>query len=1301
MRLAKLTLAGFKSFADKTEIPFDEPIVGIVGPNGCGKSNIVDAIKWVLGDQSPKSLRGGQMMDVIFNGSATRKPSGMASVTLTFDNPILDVGCGMSDVGCEEKPPHDASGHPTSHIPHPTSRTRTLPLDADTVAVTRQLFRDGTSEYLVNGQRARLRDIKELFMDTGIGTDAYSIIEQGKVARILDSNADERRLIFEEAAGISRFKARKKEAIRKLEKTEQNLALVRARVEDTERRLRSVKMQAARARSFQEHTANLRTLQLTYSLAEFHKLRTQLVALADQLEQAEADRSHAARLLKEHEGAIADAQLERESVQKKRQQLEQDRLHHRNQRDQAQQRNDFAAQQLEHVTKQIDRDVKQLDELTARRDELAGEKQVQHEEVARIEQAQRTAAERLDTAQTEHRALQHALNEQRNQLEDEKTGVMNLLRRSAQLHNEIKSLDAFQQNLVSNRDKLDQRARQVAGNLEDLLTARDAAHIKRSEATKLLAAETGELERQRALAAKFGAEQAELSTRLGELKEKRSALESRRSLLQEMQDNQEGVTDAVKAVLARAPAPAPGSGGYAPHSGGDVYPFVRGLLADLIEADVAAAALVEAALGDHQQCLIVDRLAHVCSNNGGRTAISALAGRVAFAALDEPHVAPPHPSILHRIADGKFVKLESIASRVRHPEWLRPVVDRLLGRTLIVPDLSTAMRVRPTLPAGFRLVTETGELLEADGRVFAGPMSSGAAGGLISRRSELVALQSQLASLDGRIAADQQKLGQISDYAAHVERVCDGLRQSIADARSINVELASKIESLDDQVKRLEKEQPVLAAETEQIHRQLRDADARRAGHLGESVQVERDTAEGKQRVSELEQRIAAAIAQEEQAREQVTALRVEASKLAEQLASAQRQLRQLDIAAADVQRQHGLLEEQLAGHRARIDELESTRAAAQQQTQEAEARLQELITHCELAQRELDKADAHVASLRDQLDERRQAVADADAQLHEHQVRRREIEVKLESVAQRAHDQLELDVAAAYQEKLDAGENEAFEASPELETQIEDLKGKIQRLGNVNLDAIAEQDQLEAKHTDLGAQLADIETASRKLAALIEQINNDSRTRFEQTFAQVREHFAGQNGLFRRLFGGGKADVVLQPDEQGNIDVLESGIEIMAKPPGKEPCRLSQLSGGEKTMCAVALLLSIFKSRPSPYALLDEVDAALDEANVERFCEVIKSFLDTSHFIVITHHKRTMQACNLLYGITMQERGVSKRVSVRFDQVAADGRIAQEAVEAEDAPPEVPEASEISTKAESKPPPSKARRELAEMLGK
>lgn len=1272
MRLAKLTLAGFKSFADKTEITFDKPVVGIVGPNGCGKSNVVDAIKWVLGEQSAKSLRGGAMMDVIFNGSSTRKPSGMASVTLTFDNPILEVSDQGDQIDQRSEPVDASDGdseNPKPETRNPKPSRRALPLDVDQVAVTRQLYRDGTSEYLINNQRARLRDIRELFMDTGIGTDAYSIIEQGRVDVLLQANPAERREIFEEAAGISRFKARKKEALRKLDRTETNLELCRQRLEDTERRLRSVKMQAARARSFQEHSAKLRELQLQYALAEYHKLQQQLAEVAEQLEQAEADRAAAARKLAEHEQSLSDAEMERQSIQSQQKQLDQDRLQQQSRLEQANQKQAFARSTLDDVQKQIERDANRLAELGERKRQLETETNEQGRVTEDLEQNRASIESRLTEAQDEQRTLQHKLNESRSKLDDEKNGLVDLMKRTSALHNEINSLEAFEQTLASNREKIDQRAEHVASQLESLLTGRDEATRKRAEAERLKAAESEQLEKQENLAAEFDSQQKELSQRLTEAKEERSALESRRSLLQEMQDRQEGLTDAVKAVLARAGA----------HTEGDehhsTFGFVRGLLAEMIEADVEHAAIVEAALGEYQQALIVDRLADVCSNNGGATAIESLAGRVSFIAVDQPPLPP--------LATGNAVlenhpNLRRAIDLVRFPDHLGPIAWRLLGRTLVCRDLDRAMMLRAMLPTGFRFVTESGELLDADGRVFAGPTTA-KGGGLIGRRSELVVLRGRITRLDDQITRDQTTLSELSDHAAHVERVSAELRKSINEANTICVELGSRLESLNAQVHQLEREQPVLAKETEAIHRQLNEAGEKKAGHVDAVDELEQASQQREQRKAALEAEIAEQTTALEAAGEAVTAVRVESGKIAEQLSSSQRQLRQLEIAAADIARQHQVLEEQLASHRGRIDELEQTEASAKSAAEDAARQLDALVTQCELIARKVEKHEEQMQSLRESVRQHRGAVETADATLNELRMNGREYEVKSDAVRQRGHEQLELDVVEKYAQLTaapgsagpgDSDEDTESQAPADpfdidwsaVESEIEELRGKITRLGNVNLDAISEQEQLEGKHDDLADQLADIEDAKRRLTTLIDEINVQSRQRFEKTFHEIRENFAGSDGLFRKLFGGGKADIILTPDEEGNVDVLESGIEIMAKPPGKEPCSISQLSGGEKTMTAVAMLMAIFKTKPSPYAVLDEVDAALDEANVERFTQVVHSFLDLSHFIVITHHKRTMQACDLLYGVTMQERGVSKRVAVQFDQVGHDGRIADEA---------------------------------------
>jgi chromosome segregation protein len=1224
MRLSKMTVCGFKSFADKTEIAFDAPITGIVGPNGCGKSNVVDAIRWVLGEQSAKSLRGEAMLDVIFNGSSTRKPAGMASVTLTFDN-----------------------------------TDRKLPLDCDTVAVARQLYRDGTSEYLLNKERARLRDVRELFMDTGIGTDAYSIIEQGKVDVLLQADTQQRREIFEEAAGISRSKARKKEALRKLERTEQNLGLAQQRLQDTERRLHSVKIQAAKARNYQLYATELRDLQTTWSLAEYHKLRLRLSEVTQRIGSDQSGRAAAQQALEDQQLQLAAVETERQSLQAQRLEIEQQRLQQKSLKDQAEQRLQFAQTATEDLNRQNDRDQRNLKELAERQQQLRGELATQTTLIDQLTASQTESAARLQQAQAKTRSLQQDLNAQRGALEDEKSGIIGLMRRTAQLHNQINSIDAVEKNLVNTSQRLDERAGLVAGELEKLLRHRDDLSEKKTEVNTLIEAQTGHLQLHAGHATALQTQKDILMQRLSSTREERSALDSRRTLLQEMQDRQEGVSDPVKAILANRATGGPDGG---------LFSFVRCLLANALETDPEQpehARLVEAALGEHQQAVVIDRLTELCDaaragDTDSSNPIQSLAGRVAFLPIDQcvelgpPIAAPIGPTPLPQ-------GVSHAASLVRFPQELAPVVQRTLGHTFIVPDLDAALMLRAAWPRGYRFVTRNGEVLEGDGRVVAGPLNTaaGGQGGLISRRSELTRLQRHITKLDESISADQQQLTEMSDQLTHLEKISAELRSAVADAQTMKAELASRLESVLAQIAHLEREQPVLSRETEQIHRQLRDADQQRKTHQEEAQRLEEDSRLREKTVAELNAEIGELTTRLDACREAETALHVEAGKQAEQLAAAQRQVRQAQIAADDLDRRHHTLNDQLAQHRTRITELQDTAHEARKQSEEAEVRHRELSVRCDLFQHRLDKITATLESLQASLSAKRQALDAHNRQIHELEVDQRELEVKLEAASQRSIEQIGLVLADAY-----AGYQPQDIDWPTIEARIQELRDKLHRLGNVNVDAIAELDDLEKSHQDLLAQVQDIQSAKSQLETLIRQINDESRKRFEQTFEQVRENFAGRDGLFRRLFGGGRADLTLIPDENGNIDALESGIEIIAKPPGKEPQSISLLSGGEKTMTAVAMLMSIFQARPSPFCILDEVDAALDDANVERFTQLVRGFLGSSHFIIITHHKRTMQAADTLYGITMQERGVSKRVAVRFDQVEQDGIISKQAID-------------------------------------
>jgi chromosome segregation protein len=472
------------------------------------------------------------------------------------------------------------------------------------------------------------------------------------------------------------------------------------------------------------------------------------------------------------------------------------------------------------------------------------------------------------------------------------------------------------------------------------------------------------------------------------------------------------------------------------------------------------------------------------------------------------------------------------------------------------------------------------------------------------------------------------------------------------------VEVIGKLDQVNHSISRIEREQPVISKEVEQIHEQIRSAQQQREQARQQAEQLEADSQRSKEQVERIEQEITDLTRRAEQTSEALTVARIESSKLAEQLSAARREMRQLEIAKSDNDRLQRELTEQLDHQRSRIGAMTRTIEEAEQAITEADERIA-------VVQGELDQFNQNLAAVAERVGQLNQAVAshrkaaeEAERHCHELQMNRREMEVRCDAVRQRTQDTLNLDIAEAY-----ADYQPQQVDRDQLKAEIDDLQRRLDRLGSVNLDAINEQAELEERETHLAGELEDMDKARRDLEQLIKRLNDESRSRFEQTFNLVREHFAGDDGMFRKLFGGGRADLYLIPDEQGQIDWLESGVEITAKPPGKEPQSIKLLSGGEKTMVAVALLMAIFKSRPSPFCILDEVDAALDDANVERFCNVVKGFLDRSHFIVITHHKRTMAASDMLYGVTMPERGVSRRVAVRLDQVGKDGRLSADAV--------------------------------------
>ena len=1193
MKLKKLILSGFKSFVDRTEFEFDEGVTCIVGPNGCGKSNLVDAFKWVLGEQSAKSLRGAEMMDVLFNGCATRRPAGHAEITLIFDN---SEGVLQYDGALAEG-------------------------NNGLVSVGRRLYRNGQSEYLINKTPVRLRDVREMFMDTGVGVDAYSLIEQGRVEVFLQSSQEDRRAIFDEAAGISKYKARKKEALRKLERVEQNLLRITDILAEVEKRLRSIKHQAGKARSYQAHSERLKGLRSLHFLAQYHALTQQrsqlqrrldaatdaLAAVNAQRDQLEAARSASEVEAVDQERAARDLQGEIAAVS--------------GQITAREERVEMLAARITELGDQILTISRRCEELEAKIEVLQAELGAREGEMAQIETQTADMARQCETVRAEHASAQQEITCLQDRLEDEKTGTIDLLRRTAQLHNEIHSHELRRDSLHGQQERLNGRADEIDQVLRGTLTERAELETKLTDVREVLEATEQRLAETREARKALDDGEHRLQEELSAARERRSAALSRTEALREMQTRREGVAEGVRRLLDAQRQ--------------DRLPAIRGMLGDCIRTDTAHARIVEAALAGADQSLLIERFDDLSAAAVALDEALADGGAAEILCLDR---LPPLRADFDASQCAQI--LGRVIDWVQFDPWLGPAMWRLLGRTFLVRSLGDAVVAAESAPAGARFVTAAGDVLEPDGRVRLG--AANRAAGVISRRSELAELAAALGELDEKIAEYQGRHQSMRDEIRHLDDVQQKLRTAVYEANTERVEAESRLGQIHAQIESLEREKPLVTEDLKHVSQEIEFAV--RSGHEAreKAADLERIQAERQAEIERLSGQIAATRVRRDRLGSRLTELKVALAQVGERKLA-------LREAASGLQRQQEQMGRDLAagrseieGHRARRGDAESAAAAAREEIERLygrlEARKQEAAEVEESRRGLLQK----IEEIRKLLGEKRHAEQQAQTELNGVRVELSETDVRIENLISRAAEEMGMDLHSLYP-SYEHDDERDWDA---VENEIHDLREKIERLGNVNLDAISEQDELEQRGKFLKEQLDDVDSSKNRLNELIRRINRESREKFTRTFEQIRSHF---QELFRKLFGGGRADVFLLDPE----DVLESGIEVVARPPGKDLRSISLLSGGEKTMTAIALLFSIFRTRPSPVCLLDEVDAALDEANNERFNRLVAEFVDTSQFLIITHAKRTMSMANVLYGVTMQEPGVSQRISVRFEDAA------------------------------------------------
>ncbi len=1175
MKIKRLEISGFKSFAEKTVLDFQQDVTGVVGPNGCGKSNIVDAIRWCMGEQSAKNLRGKAMEDVIFVGSETRKPLGVAEVSLVFSTE--------------------------------DGRAPAKYLDYSEIQLTRRLYRDGESDYLINKIPCRLLDITELFMDTGVGTRAYSIIEQGKIGQILHSRPEERRFLIEEAAGVTKFKSRKQLALKKIEGTRQNLARLADVLGEIRRQLASLQRQAKKAEKFREYRDELREIELLFAARDFRE--TQLQRSATERELAGLNDRMRALLASSAlgEARAEEARVAHLEVEKELTTAQEDIFRVRSEFSSTGNGLEFQRKELAGLDGRLARLSAESGELDKRLKEYGEQRGLL--ELRRDTGAVDAAGTQAELEQSEavlagHQQAEEALNQE---LENRRRELFTALAEASQFKNRFENA---QKRLAALRERTDRHAREAT----QLAERREYLRQRADALEKEIGAGQREQETYQVRLSSLRGHEDDLKRRLPEIEK---GWQSRRDELNRGSSRLHSIKE-LEAQFAGF-----GQGTRTLMKDTAMRPRFSGVLADAIQAPPELEAALEAALAERLQCILcsdeqdaIGALAFLKAGKGGRAGIAL--------PLDVCMDAPPPVT-------GALPLAEQV--EVKGP--FAGLINNLLAPVLLVDDIGLALRLARQHPA-LLFVTRSGDTV-AHGGIVSGGSGEQVDNGLIHKKREIRELGLTVARLEEETAslgkqrddlkrqslevAEALKSGGMQLHQAELKLA--GLLKDRQQAADENSRSAERLEVQSLEAANLQEEQAALEAELK-----LAGEEMTRTGEASKGLEQETSRLKG-----ELDARRVQLAA----AREKMTAARIQAATIREQHDSGLRTL-------AELERQVEEVVGRMAADRQELEAGDAARLQLQAEIGTATGRLEGLV-------REQVESENRLAVIRSRFEEAGAALTQVETELKKGREENDTVRVALSELSLR-FSTLTMQGEHLERSLLERSRITMAEALARLEgtafdeTSCRSRQGELQRLldemGEVNLMAIDECAGMEERYTFLTGQKEDLEESLRGLQQAIQRINRTTRQRFQETYNLINAKF---QEVFPRLFCGGRAELRLTDEE----DLLETGIDIIVQPPGKKLQNVTLLSGGEKALTAVALIFSIFLIKPTPFCLLDEVDAPLDDANIGRFNEMVREMSTLSQFIIITHNKATMQVADTLYGITMEEPGASRVVSVRL----------------------------------------------------
>jgi chromosome segregation protein len=1287
MHLERLEISGFKSFSDRSELAFDRGVTAIVGPNGCGKSNVADALTWVLGEQSAKSLRGDKMEDVIFSGSDARKPTGAAEVRLRFGNVIVPPSVlkelGEEPVPGSSFPVPGENGNGNGHHPESLALIDTVTRE---VEVTRRLFRSGESEYLIDGQTCRLKDIHELLMDTGLGAKAYAIIEQGKIGMILSSRPTDRRQLIEEAAGITKYKARRRSAELKLEAAQQNLTRLEDIVYEIDKQRGSLKRQAAKARRYTRLRDEMRRWEKVLFARRYRSLSEAIESARTRLSEARTNEAAASARLAEVENELGRIRIELASADTAATEARETVHAHELEINRRQQQIALDMQQADMLLKRADELEAERQQLEDRREPermaLEGRRLAASEAAAARDEAAALAAEAAEDYTRAWMGIE-ALEQDVDKARSDVYAVLNTITALTAAHD---SAAAQRERAVAAQSRLEMEARELGEALDKAraqrASAAEALHrVQESldSARMAKAAREGELASARV---EHEWRSREVRTREQEL----AGMAARLHSLEEIDTHRGGFADAARMVLVNA--------------NGKVGQM--GAVADFIEVEPKYERAVEATMGDLLQHVLVERLEHVSA--GLKLIRQEDAGRCGFVVgrpdgSTEVHSAQADsgggmvstfrsifasPAAPVQAADSggateAFTAPEGtvmLSSIVKVGGPFPQAINAVMGGALIAESFEAAARIAPTVP--YPVATLDGDVFRGRYVVTGGDKTE--ARGILATKREIKELREKIHASRESLDRLMAETSGFEESMAHATAAITGLMDEIHRQEKSVVGVQAQAERATDDEARLEQRANLIQSEINRVHEEIEGLDARQSEARESIARLNEQKTESEAMLAESQRRLGDARETAEGLSAKAAEARASHAGLVERSSAAVAEVSRLEDLAAELERRVESCTRDISLMREQRERLLNAIVDGQRLMDEDVARLEglrmEMVVADELAVTIKEQSEKQEDVIRDA----RRAVDALRALAAEVDVQRATAESDLTHLAQQAVDtvnasldeirdevaqmeaagQVQPDVRAIRAaEAVDPDEIEEGVSTLEplepveplepaeavqmsAEEAIAELREKLERMGPVNMMAIEQSTELEERHLFLSTQQKDLVDSIAQTNEAIKKIDETTHARFREAFAAINENF---QGMFSTLFGGGKAGIMLLDEN----DPLESGIDIVAQPPGKRLQSVMLLSGGEKALTAIALMFGMFKYRPSPFCLLDEIDAPLDDANIGRFIEMLRSMMDKTQFIIITHSRKTMEIADKLYGVTMEEPGVSKLISIQM----------------------------------------------------